>query len=303
MNELNIKNHDDDIQIKELLLIIWKKKVLVFSIISSAIIISVTYALSLPNIYSSNALLAESNPTESLTSKINEFSPLASIAGINIPNTSSSKIDEAIERINSYDFFLKEFLPYIKYEDLVAAESWNQTTNTILYKEKLFNSSEMKWIMNKPSHQEAFEIYNSNLSVSRKKDSGFVSITIMHVSPNITKQWLNTIIKNINDHMREIDRIQAKNSIDFLNQTASKTNINQIKEAISGLLENQIQTLMMVESNEDYIFKQIISPIAPEKKSGPARSVIVLFGLILGTFFAILIPILLHYWSSNKNSA
>lgn len=302
MNGLNTKNHDDDIQIMELLLIIWKKKVLASSIISLAIIISVTYALSLPNIYSSNALLAESNPTESLTSKISEFSPIASIAGINIPNTSSSKVDEAIARINSYDFFIKEFLPYIKYEDLVAAESWNQTTNTISYKKKLFNSSEMKWLLNKPSHQEAFEIYNSKLSVSQK-DNGFVSITITHVSPNITKQWLNIIIKNINDYMREIDRIQAKNSIDFLNQTASKTNINQIKEAISRLLENQIQTLMMVESNEDYILKQIISPIAPEKKSGPARTVIVLFGLILGTFFAILMPILLHYWSSNKNSA
>ena len=108
------------------------------------------------------------------------------------------------------------------------------------------------------------------------------------------------MVKNINDYMREIDRIQAKNSIDFLNQTASKTNINQIKEAISRLLENQIQSLMMVESNEDYILKQIISPIAPEKKSGPARTVIVLFGLIFSVI-QLFILIVLYFVSPKFN--
>lgn len=301
MNEINLQNHEDEIQIKELLLIIWKRKYFVSVTITAAVIISLIYALSLPNIYTSNALLSESNPSESLNSKIGEFSTIANMAGIQIPNTSGSKIDEAMARIKSYDFFTKEFLPYIQYENLVAAKSWDKSTDTVTFN-KNFNSLEKIWIKNKPTQQEAFEIYNKNLNVSQDNNNGFVSLTISHVSPYISEKWLDIIIVNINNYMREIDRIQAENSIDFLNQTANKTNINQIKEAIARLIESQIQTLMLVESNKDYVFKEIVSPIAPEKKSGPSRTTIVLFGIFIGVFIAILVPILMHYWSSSKDN-
>ena len=79
-NTDNIDNYDAEIDLKELFLILWNKKILISIITTIAAILSVLYALSLPNIYSSHALLAPSNPNESLTSKLGAYSALAGMA-------------------------------------------------------------------------------------------------------------------------------------------------------------------------------------------------------------------------------
>ena len=307
MKNITTENFEDEINLIELLQVIWKKKFLIVTIITIGAFSSIYYALSLPNIYSSNALLAQSNPNESLGSKIGAYSSLAGMAGIQIPNDSGGRPQEAIARMKSYDFFIKEFLPFIEYENLLAAKFWDQTNNRIIYNDKLFISTDKRWVGKqsfngsyKPSHQEAYAIYNRILNISKDKETLFVSLTIEHVSPFIAEKWLKIIIKNINNHMREIDRDQAESSIDFLNLSWQKTNITQIKEAISKLLEDQVQTLMLVESNEDYVFKLIVSPIAAETKSKPARSSIVLFGIFLSTIFSTLLALTLHYINFKK---
>ena len=67
--------------------------------------------------------------------------------------------------------------------------------------------------------------------------------------------------------MRDDAKRRASVSIEFLNDSESKTNIQPLKEAISILLENEIKTLMLASANEDYVFKIIDSPLIPEEKS------------------------------------
>ena len=54
------------------------------------------FALSLPNIYTSSALLAPTSPNESLESKIG-VSSIAGITGLNLPQNYVKKSTEAIE--------------------------------------------------------------------------------------------------------------------------------------------------------------------------------------------------------------
>jgi uncharacterized protein involved in exopolysaccharide biosynthesis len=59
MTEHNIEDvFDDAIDLKSLFKIIWDKKIFFASLTSAAAILSVIYALSLPNIYTSSTLLA-----------------------------------------------------------------------------------------------------------------------------------------------------------------------------------------------------------------------------------------------------
>ena len=73
-----------------------------------------------------------------------------------------------------------------------------------------------------PSNQEAFEIYREILSVSEDKKTTFVSISIDHVSPFIAEQWVKTIIKSINNHMRDIDKDLAETQIKYLKESLEK---------------------------------------------------------------------------------
>ena len=51
-------NNDDEIDFKELVLVIWKRKFFVLSVVAFFSITAIIYSLALPNIYQSRALLS-----------------------------------------------------------------------------------------------------------------------------------------------------------------------------------------------------------------------------------------------------
>ena len=217
-----------------------------------------------------------------------------------MPKDSASKSDEAIERIKSFDFFSKNFLPNIKLENITAVKKWLPDTNKLVYDKKIYDSEQQEWIDHKPSEQQAFKFYQEILGINAPKNTAFVRISIQHESPALAQRWVEIIIKQINETMRTNDADQAKKSISFLNKTASSTNVQSIKDAISSLLENQMQTLMLTSSNEMYVFKIIDAPIIPERKFKPSRAIICILGTLISAFIGLFIAFIQHYRKSSK---
>lgn len=303
---METNNFKNEIDLKELFKVIWLKKyiILIFTAISS--FVSIYYSLSIPNFYSSSALLAPISKDESLTNQLGQYSGIASLAGIGLGSDANLKNQEAIERIQSYDFFQNHFLPYIRLENLMAVKEWIPEKNKIIYDDKLFNSNTSKWVISKeglknqePSFQDAYFVYKDILDIISAR--GFITISIEHQSPYIAKKWVDTIVLNINESMRSLDINSAQKSIDFLNELSSQTNVQSIKEVISKLLETQMQTLMLASSNDAYVFKIIDSPIVPEKKSGPQRKFILIIGTILGGLTSVIIVSLINLRRSPKD--
>ena len=144
-------------------------------------------------------------------------------------------------------------------------------------------------------------MYLEILSVNQDIQTSFITISIEHHSPHIAKKWVEIIIQQLNKKMREIDQDQATKSITYLNERAQQTNIQSIKEAISKLLENQMQTLMLAASNEDYVFKIIDPPIASEERSKPNRALICIIGVLIGFLLAVLTIFIVEYRKISNN--
>ena len=310
MNKLHneIDRFDDEIDLRNIFSIIWNKKLFILSFTSIFAIYSVVYALSIPNVYTSSALLAPASNNSSASSQAGQLSGMG-LLGLNVSGNSNSKTQEAVERIKSFQFFSEYFLPNIQLENMMALESWNPNENTLIYDKSLFNVKTKKWTRDvsfptkiKPSDQEVFEeVYKKILRVSVNKSQGFITLSIDHKSPFIAKKWLNIIILNINESMRELDKEDAQNSINFLNESIKSTTVKSLRDVISTLLENQMQTLMLTYSQKDYIFKAIESPIAPEKKSGPTRYLICILYTFIGGMLS-LIAVLVNHYRKSLNS-
>ena len=120
-------------------------------------------------------------------------------------------------------------------------------------------------------------------------------MSIEYISPDLAATWLQLIVKNINNRMRKLDKDLATESIKFLEEATPTTNLQQIRETVALLLEDQIQTLMLTEARQDYVFKYIESPIVPERKSGPARALICILGTIFGGVIGVVISLILRY--------
>lgn len=298
---INYENQED-IELSELFTAAWNSKLIISLITSIFAIVSIFYALSLPNIYSSYAMLKPSDNSNSSSNILGQYAGMASLAGISIGSSGSTdKSIEAIERIRSYEFFSKFFLPEIAYQDLVAVKDWNSSNNILIYDDEVFDTSAMKWVDGIPSTQDAFKTYNDIVSLYQDKKTRFVSLSIKHHSPHIAKKWVDILIKKINSSMRNEEKAAALKSVDFLNEQMQQVNYQEIRQAIASLQENQLKSLMLIESNEDYIFKILDPAIVPEKKSEPKRSLIVIIATILGFFISLIFALGSHFLSNKNN--
>lgn len=127
-------------------------------------------------------------------------------------------------------------------------------------------------------------------------------MSVKHKSPFIAQQWVEILIDQIDQVMRDQDRRTATKSIEYLNSIAPTVNYEDIKKALSALQQEQMKRLMMVEANDNYIFKVLDSPIAPELKSQPKRSLIVILGTILGMMLSALGVLVFHYTRKSSNN-
>ena len=306
-DQLN-NNYDDEIDLSELFHVLWDKIFYIGAITSIFSLISIIFALMLPNIYQSKAVMMPMEANQGMSGMLGQYSGMASLAGISLPSESGSKAQEAIARIKSFEFFSNYFLPYIKLENLMAVKKWTQASNTFTYDARDFDSESRQWVRkpqpprsNIPSSQEAYEEYMEIMSVNQDKKTLFVTLSFEHESPFIAQQWVEIVRDQIDQLMRDQDRQTAKKSIEFLNSLAPTVNYEEIKEALFALQQQQMKRLMMVEANDNYIFKVLDSPIVPEVKSQPKRSKIVIWGTILGMVLSVLGVLGFHY--TRKSSS
>ena len=299
-DQLN-NNYDDEIDLSELFHVLWDKIFYIGAITSIFSLISIIFALMLPNIYQSKATMMAMEENNGMSGMLGQYSGMASLAGISMPSKSGSKAQEAIARIKSFDFFSNYFLPHIKLENLMAVKKWTQASNTLTYASD-FNSESRQWVRkpnpprsNIPSSQEAYEEYMEIMSVNEDKKTLLVTLSFEHKSPFIAQQWVEIVRDQIDKLMRDQDRQTAMKSIEYLNNLAPTVNYEEIKKALFALQQEQMKRLMMVEANDNYIFKVLDSPIVPELKVKPKRSLIVIWGTILGMVLSVLGVLALHY--------
>jgi len=296
-------NYDDEIDLRELFHVLRGKIFHIGLITSIFSLISIIYALMLPNIYQSQAIMmaAEDNNT-GMSGILGQYGGMASLAGISLPSDSNSKTQEAIARIKSFEFISNSFLPRIKLEDLMAVKKWNQANNTLTYDASVFNSESLQWVRKAspprsiiPSLQEAYEEFKKIMAISQDKKTSLITLSVEHESPFIAQQWVEIMVEQIDQLMRDKDKQTAMNSIEYLNSLVPTVNYEEIKKALSSLQEDQMKRLMMVEANENYVFKVLDSPIVPEIKSQPKRALIVILGSILGMILSVLGVLVFHY--------
>jgi LPS O-antigen subunit length determinant protein (WzzB/FepE family) len=301
-------NYDDDIDLSEVFNVLWDKIFYVGAITSIFSLVSIIVALMMPNIYQSKATLMAVEQS-GMSGMVGKYSGMASLAGISLESKSDSKDQEAIARIKSFEFFSNNFLPNIKLENLMAVKKWTQASNTLTYDKSDFNSESRQWVRKAkpprskiPTSQEAFEEFIEIMSVSKDKKTLLVTLSVKHKSPFIAQQWVEIMIEQIDQVMRDQDRRTATKSIEYLNSIAPTVNYEDIKKALSALQQEQMKRLMMVEANDNYIFKVLDSPIAPELKSQPKRSLIVILGTILGMMLSALGVLVFHYTRKSSNN-
>ncbi|GAB58352.1 Wzz/FepE/Etk N-terminal domain-containing protein [Rheinheimera nanhaiensis] len=300
---------DDEIDLRELFAAIWQGKWLIIAVTAIFAVASVFYALSLPNIYKSEALLAPAAEQKG-AGLSGQLGGLAALAGVSLGSGAGvDKTALAIEVVKSRDFLSRFIQQRIQLQDLMAVKSWDLTTNSLKYDLDVYNPESQQWLREvkppkqaQPSLQEAYKALSEILSVSQDKTTGMVKLSIEHQSPYIAQSWVQMLIADLNLEMKTRDIEEAEKSIAYLQQQISQTNIADLRTALYSLIEEQTKTLMLANVRDEYALKVIDSAIVPEEKARPARAVLVIVCTFLGGFIAIFAVILRHYFRQSRAS-
>ncbi len=302
------QNNDDEIDLGELFKVIWAGKFKIIAITAVFAIASVFYALSLPNTYKSEALLApateESGGMGGLAAK---FGGLASLAGVNLGSGGTDKTGLAIEIMKSRQFITKFINDNELLVPLMAAENWDQSSNQLILDPELYDTQSKKWIREAkapfkptPSNQEAYKAFKKIVSISQDKETSMVTVSIEHYSPEIAKQWVDKLILAINAEMKIRDLTEAQKSIDYIEQQLPKTKLADLQTVLYQIMEEQTKTIMFAQVRDEYAFNTIDPALIPERKSGPKRILICVLALLLGGILSIALVLVHHVFQKEQ---
>jgi hypothetical protein len=245
--------------------------VLLFSLIFSLLIFFL-----IPAKFSSKAVLA---PAQDLNEALKQQSGLGSfgnILGIDTMSGNLYKFNQSIEILSSFRFF-KLFVEKYELKDSINSEP-------IMFKGKTL--------------QDAYKIFHEQIVViDFDARRGMLTISAQHSSQEFSKYLLDNMIKEVNLSVKNEDIEKSKLSIEFLEQKIKETDLSEIKEGLSDLVQKQIETIMIAESSPEYVFKTIDSAIVPERNN--RNDYLIMFPVLL-LFTLISVVLLLKIFFRNR---
>ena len=305
--------YKEEFDIIEVIKMLWANKFLIITISTAFAIFSVFYALSLPNYYTSSALLKVTEKNESaggggLAELASRYGGIASMAGVSIPSSGVDNATYAIQVIKSREFskHLMTF-PDIKL-NLMAVESFDNQTKEILYDDETYDTAKKTWIRepsnfgnSEPTYLEVHETALKSLVVNQNDITGLITISFEHLSPIFARDFVSLVISEINNITREIKLEEVNAALDFLKSEQENVNQLGLKNTINALISNQMNDKMMVSIKDDYMLTIIDPPIVPELKSSPNRAMICILITILGGLLSIVLALIKSFLQRKSN--
>jgi uncharacterized protein involved in exopolysaccharide biosynthesis len=302
--------YDDEIDLKELFSVLWAGKKLIIAITGVFAVISVIYALSVPNQYKASALLAPAQQQSGgLSGALGDLGGLAALAGVNIGGGESGEAQIAQEIMRSWGFIAQFVTENNIAVEVFAADGWDSKNNQLSIDGDLYDTEAKRWVRNPPAGKtvnptswELYEEFIEDISISADKKTGLITLSVEYFSPYLAKQWVDQLIVAINQHMQQRKLQMVNSNIEYLEAQIVKTPIAEMKEVFYTIIEEQIKGKMLAEASPEYVFVTVSPAMVPEEKSQPKRALICILGVLLGGMLSVAFVLIRYYGFSRESN-
>ena len=296
-------SQDQEVKLFDLIKIILDKKYKIILFTTLISIVAFLISIQLTPIYKSDALLEIITENDNDIPDLGAYGGLAAMAGVDI----GSQEDKAflIEETVKSRLFLSHLISIDKtvLQNLYAANGYDPVSKQIKYDKRIYDTKNQKWTRKvkppykpEPSLLEVHEIYIEDIvSVSKDKLSGFIILEVEHPSPFFAKQFLEFIIKELNNTIRLKDLNESTESIEFLTKEVQISQYAEIKNSINSIIKTQLQKKMISNIRQDYIVRPIDTPQLPQKKVKPKKATILVVAFMAAFISACLFFILRQF--------
>ncbi len=275
---MNTQTEQEALNIFELVEILKANIKIIIYTIGAGILFGLYLSFSSPNVYRAEVLMVEaeqiggsgSGGASGLINSILGNSGLSPMFG-GFSSSATSKI-AVLESRKFTESFVEEYdmLPKL------FPEKWDSSTNS--------------WKGNPPSLWDAYFLISKKVrTVNHDIRKGLITLTIDTNDPKLSMEIANKMISAVNDYIRKESIIETNETIEYLQVELSKTDIVDIKRSLNSLLEDQLKTVMVASTKEEFAFKVIDPGYTPNKKIAPYRALIMVVSTTLSGILSIII--------------
>ena len=216
---------------------------------------------------------------------------LAAIAGLRIGSSGISK-SKTIATIRSHAFTEK----FIQDEGLMP----------VLFAE-LWDAENSRWTVEDPAAvptpRDAYTRFDQNMRfISEDPQTGLITMSIEWWDREQAASWANLLVERVNNTIRMRAIEEAQKSIDFLNEELDKTSIVELQQMIYGLIESQINTIMLANVRQQYAL-EVVDPAVipdPDQYINPRTGLKMALGLVIGFFLALALAVFHDFLQREK---
>lgn len=244
-------------------------------------LVALYFALTATPIFKAETVVAEvhDGAMGGASSLVSQFGGLASLAGINLPNSGADRSAQAVLQSRR---LVEEF---IKSQNLVPVLLRDTKKEPTLWKA-------------------VKEFREGVLTIREDKRTNLTTVAMSWKDPAIAARWANEFVALANELIRARAESDSSRDIAYLNKQVAQTTVVDLHRVFYSLIESETKTLMLANARTEYAFKIVDPAVAPELKASPKRALIVIFG----TFFGFVIGLVVVFVrravaNSKRNSA
>ena len=281
--------NDDEIDLLELLRVLFNHK---FSILLFTLVFGVgafVIAITTPNTYQADILVSSSQGGGVGSSLASQYGGLAAIAGIDL-GSGDTGLESALALLKSRKFIIS-FINEENLKPVLFPDAWDPEAKVWLtlppsmisrIKNALVNDADDEILDPKPSDLSAYAEFSAIMMVSQDKTSSLVTIKVDSEDPVVAANWANKIVVRLNAYLKNEAISQSDQNIRYLEQEIVDTPLVEFKTALYELIETEAKSKMFANVQKEYALKVIDPAVIPERPIKPKRSLILILGVLLG---------------------
>lgn len=312
MHLLYMTNHNntfenDEVDLRELILTLWRGKVFIFFVSTFFILLASYYLHNSERKYLVEFKLKPVGQTDNTAASTSIF---ASFAGLDMQSSSTNDFIIYKELISSIE--VSEII--FKNKALIKSifnHEWNPSLNNFSEPSKsksqayiddlkkiITGNDQINYI---PPNAQRLAIYISrNIQIVEDKITGFITLKSETSNPDMLLSIITTVVEATDQIMRQRFINFSKEPIKYYKKKLGTSRSREHREALAELISKEEQKLMLASKSKYFVAEPYIAPKISLYPVAPKPKLILAVSLVLGLSFGATLVLIRHAYKKEN---
>ena len=277
---------EEEINLLDLLIVLLKHKVMIFSVVVLAGVAALVVSLRMPDIYRSECTIAP-------TAREKSVGGLAALGGVGAIIASEAGIG-GTGSLDQFDVVLKSrelsntIIQQYNLLPILFEDAWDYQTN--------------RWKNKPPKREDIQKAVQNVLTIASDKKQNVMRVSFENKNPKMAREILNYYIVGLSEFLRRQTLEDAAAQKEHLSQQLAKTTDPLLKNRLYELIARRMEEETLAKVQKYYSFNVIDPAFVPEKKFKPRRAQVCILSVVVALFVAILLAFFMEYVRNLNNT-